>query len=1266
MKSSTIYWLFYQKSECFIFQLIGIAFQRIFDIKQIFGDNIVKLKMPIVCHYMINFCNFRPSTCKTTLMKNFKPLMICIIMMLPFLVLGKTTGIDSKSELPPPVASITNNTGTTILTCTTGAISVTATGGISYSWSGGSSTGTDVNSFTSPGTYTVTVTGSDASTATASIVITQNITPPAVGITNNMGATNLTCSLTAISVTASPAGAAYAWSGGATPATATNSFTTFGNYAVTVTAANGCTATSSITITHNTFPPAVAITNNTGTTELTCSTTSISATATPAGSASYTWSGGASPATANNSFTTPGTYTVTVTGTNGCTATSSITISTPTIIVSSNSPVCVGTTLAISLTASSGGTSYAWSGPNFYTTLTQNPNIPSVSISSSGDYIVTVTYNGGCTLSAQTTVVVNPLPIAGITNNTGATLLTCSTTSISANAIPAGATSYLWSNGTTPATENNSFTTSGTYTVTVTGTSGCTSTSSIIITQDITPPAVEITNNTGTTILTCNTTSISVTANGGGIYAWSGGATPATDVNSFTTAGNYTVTVTAANGCTSTSSIIITHDTYSPTTAITNNTGTTELTCSTTSISATATPAGAASYAWSGGTTPATENNSFTTSGTYTVTVTGTNGCTSTSSIIITQNITSPTVGITNSTGTTLLTCSTASISVTSTPAGAASYAWSGGSTPATASNSFTTPDTYTVTVSGTNGCTSTSSIIITQDITPPMAAITNNTGTTELTCYTTSISVTATPTGAFSYIWNGGASPNTVTNSFTAPGNYTITVTGYNGCTSISNFTITQNITPPTAGITNNSGTTTLSCPSNTSISVTATPAGAESYVWDGGNNQDHDMNGLSSPGSYIVTVTATNGCTSTSSIVITQNGSIPTVTASSNSPVHLGEDINLTASPDGAANYAWSGPSGFSSMIQSPVIMSSSIPASLGFYTVTVTFAGGCTVTASTYVELETIYTTTNTGTTELNCSNTSISATVIDTVTSGTYLWNGGTSPNTATNTFTVPGTYTVTVSSTNGSTQTTSVTITQNITPPTVGITNNMGATQLTCALTTIGVTATPAGAVSYAWSGGATTGTAANSFNTQGTYTVTVTTPNGCTATSTILITQNTTPPAVAIINNSVTTQLSITITTINVTATGGGTYLWSGGTTPATASNSFTAPGTYIVTVTAANGCTSTSSITITTTGISDYAIDGLSVYYFNNRINVINKDNILVKEMIIYDMLGREVARYAIKNTNQISIDVNVSPANYIVKVVLDDRFGIYKLHVD
>ena len=57
--------------------------------------------------------------------------------------------------------------------------------------------------------------------------------------------------------------------------------------------------------------------------------------------------------------------------------------------------------------------------------------------------------------------------------------------------------------------------------------------------------------------------------------------------------------------------------------------------------------------------------------------------------------------------------------------------------------------------------------------------------------------------------VWSGGATPATAANSFNAPGTYTVTVTGTNGCTSTTSITITQNTTAPTAGITNNSGTT-------------------------------------------------------------------------------------------------------------------------------------------------------------------------------------------------------------------------------------------------------------------------------------------------------------------------------------------------------------------------------------------------------------------------------------------------------------------------
>ncbi len=1090
-----------------------------------------------------------------------------------------TSSITLTQNITPPVVAITNNTGTTILTCATTAISVTATpaGATSYAWSGGSTPATANNSLTAAGTYTVTVTAANGCTATSSITLTQNITPPVVAITNNTGTTILTCATTAISVTATPAGAtSYAWSGGSTPATANNSLTAAGTYTVTVTAANGCTATSSITLTQNITLPLAAITNNSGgVTQLTCALTSISVTATPAGAASYSWSGGSTPGTANNSITAAGTYTVTVTGANGCTATSSITltqnITPPLAAITNNSGGATQLTCAltsISVTATpAGAASYSWSGGS-------TPGTANNSITAAGTYTVTVTGANGCTDTESITISQDALVItASITNNSGgATQLTCALTAINVTAIPAGGSTYVWSSGATPATDVNSFATPGTYTVTVTMANGCTGTSSITLTQDITPPTTGITNNTGTAILTCTTTSISVTATPAGAtsYAWSGGATPGTANNSFTTSGTYTVTVTAANGCTATSSITLSQDITPPTTAITNNTGTVAFTCTTTSISVTATPAGAASYSWSNGSSSA--NTSFTTPGTYTVTVTAANGCNATSSITLSQDITPPTIGITNNTGTTALTCTTTSISVTATPAGAASYAWSNGAT--TANNSFTTPGTYTVTVTAANGCTATSSITLSQSVAPPNVSITNITGTTSLTCTTTSISVTTTPAGAASYAWSGGATPTTANNSFTTPGTYSVTVTMANGCTGTSNITLSQNITPPSPTITNNTGSSILTC-TNTTISVTATPAGATSYAWSGGATPGTANNSFTTPGTYIVTVTTANGCTATTNIVLTQNTTPPTVAITNNTGSNIitctTTSISVTATPAGATSYAWSGgatPSTANNSFTTP-----------GAYIVTVTAANGCTATSNITVTQNIasppVSISNNTGTTVLTCLTTAISATA---GTGNSYAWSGGSTPATAINGFTTPGTYSVTVTAANGCTASTSIVISQSITAPTVSITNNTGATILTCTTPTINVTATGGG--TYNWGGGVTT--AANSFTAAGSYTVTVTTTNGCTATSNITITQNITAPSINITNNTGTNELTCATTSINVAATGGGTYVWNGGATPTTAGNSFSTPNTYTVTVTGTNGCTATSNIVIT------------------------------------------------------------------------------------
>ncbi len=109
--------------------------------------------------------------------------------------------------------------------------------------------------------------------------------------------------------------------------------------------------------------------------------------------------------------------------------------------------------------------------------------------------------------------------------------------------------------------------------------------------------------------------------------------------------------------------------------------------------------------------------------GTYTVTVTAANGCFDTASIVITQDV-DVTPGITNNTGVTELTCSVPQISLTAT--GGDSYSWSDGINVVSnvADLIVTDPGTYTVTVTGANGCFDTAAIEITQDIAPPAAPI--------------------------------------------------------------------------------------------------------------------------------------------------------------------------------------------------------------------------------------------------------------------------------------------------------------------------------------------------------------------------------------------------------------------------------------------------------------------------------------------------------------------------------------------------------------
>jgi len=1120
---------------------------------------------------------------------------------------GDTSDIVNTTVVvnPMPTAAITNNSGTTLLTCANPAINVTATGGETYSWSGGTSTNTAVNSFTAPGIYTVTVTNGGVCMSIASIPITQNIVPPLASITNNSGGTEINCVRSSISVTATPTGAvSYVWSDGDT--TSTNNFTTPGTYMVTVTTSNGCTKSANISITQNIIHPIVGITNNSGgATELNCIHSSINVSATPTG-ASYQWSGGATTNTAANAFTAPGTYTVTVTPANGCTATLSIDITqsltSPVASITNNSGTTTLTCMApnISVTAS-GGDTYAWSGGNTPASSVNN-------FTSSDTYTVTVTGTNGCTSTSDIIIARDlSLPIANITNNTGTLELTCATPSI--NVVANGGETFFWNGGTTPSTNVNSFTTPGIYTVTVTGTEACTSTSSITITQNLTPPTI-----TCPATLVIYNNPISAGANTPASFTTLGGNTNATSISYSDGTPSWvgciettirTYTATASNGCTNTcvQNLSRTLDNIAPTfSAIPSMAfymcSAVVPAASSTSVTATDNCSGAVTISVADLVLAGACANSYSIIRTYTATDLSGNSATASQTIIVNDNIapviTGTPIPASYSCASDVPAASVASITATDNCSDAVTVTLNEVISTGTCANKYTITRTWTATDVCGNASTASQTITVNDNIPPTITACPSNQTFCSLSTgiYTIpTISATDNCTGTLTYSFAITGSTNRTGIGSDASGTFNIgtstitwSVTDACGNTSNCNTLVTINETP-TLALTSTTCSTDLSSYNAAFTSTSGAITASAGTI--AGNTISNIQAGTA------ITITAdNNGCITTINVPA-PNCACPPIDlpANSNNPVICEGNPTpaLTVNPPTAGyQINWytnlSGGTAISTNTNT-YTPTDILPATYTYYAELEETISGCkgsrtpvvlTINARPIVTI-----TNNTNSTELTCALTAINVTATPSDASG-YTWAGGDTPTTDINRLTTPDTYTVTVTGTNGCTATSSITITQNIAVPTAGITNNSGGTtELTCNTTNIEVIAS--GGDSYLWDGGATTNLNTNSFSSPATYAVTVTGANGCSATSSITITQDIALPSAGITNNSGgTTELTCNTASIEVIASGGDSYLWDGGATTNLNTNSFTSPATYTVTVTGANGCSATSSITIT------------------------------------------------------------------------------------
>jgi gliding motility-associated-like protein len=990
-----------------------------------------------------------------------------------------------------------------------------------------------------------------------------------------------------VSVTSGGGPFYYNWSS-ITDTTATANNLAAGIYSVTVTNSGGCSIIDTVKITQPspitigvTTAPSCAASNGTATAVVSGGTGPFTYNWTPSGGTNGTATGLA-----------PGNYTVSVTDKNGCPQTQTATISSssgtaPTVTMTfgaASCGSCNGTATATPTPA--GSYSYIWS--NGDTTKTVN-NI------CSGTYTVTVTPNSGSSTSVFYTE----------NFSTGGSGWTLNTKGPTKN----GKHQNLWK------IDNQSplCTSGGNYLHVGCSSSDFSFTCNPGATYD---PGNPVTDNSRTdkyayspVISTVGKTNMVLTF----IYQCNGGGSPVTDYGKLalyngttwtdlptaysgvTSCTKATVNIPAAYngltnfqygfrwvnsdsgngvdppfaidsisikatsstpGCPTVQNVTVTSaGSFSLTGAPTN------ASCGSNNGSATAnpSPAGAYTYKWSDGQT--TQTATGLAAGSYTVIVSA--GACSDTAIVTVANSGGPSVTSTitdpkcnGNTGT----------AVANVTGGVSPYTynWSpSGGTNATANG--LAAGSYTCTITDKNGCISLDTITVKQ----PAAITANTSGTTPANCGSSNgtASVTASGgTGALTYSWAPSGGTNATANNLVA-GSYTCTVTDANGCSKTTIASVSN-----TGGPTSTIASTSPKCNGGTGSAIASitTGTGPFSYTWTPAcTHFDSSATNLSA-GTYTCTVTDKNGCITNDTVTINQPIAITGTTNITNASCGASNgSVILTASGGtGAFTYSWNSGQTTSSV--------NNLPA--GSYTCTVTDANGCPKQITALINNIGAPTITTSQNNEQCFGDNNGSATVNASggTSPYTYSWSpsGGTN---ATATNLGAGTYTCVITDSKGCITDDTVKINQ----PTA-LTSTVTPVAASCGKPGTATVAPNGGTGPYTYSWSPTGGTGATASGlAAGNYTCTVTDANGCKQLLNTAITGNA-GPIVSISSDTIINSGA----SVNIFATGGGTYLWSPSTglgcnTCSTTTADPTKNTTYCVLVTDSTGCADSTCMTI-------------------------------------------------------------------------------------
>ena len=818
--------------------------------------------------------------------------------------------VTVNQDITPPPANINPPTQ---LTCDEVSVilSTDVSGNVTLVWQDGSGTpigtGNSVEVMTT-GTYTLVITADgNGCTAETSIQVTENIAEP-TAVTGNNGVLNCGASTASLSGSGSGIGPTitYEWyneSGVLVGTTLDINVSEVGTYTLVVTdTSNGCSSEATSVVTPDTDLPAIDVVPPTDITCLTNLATLIGSSSTIA-NLDYGWYQGSTLISNNTTadVTAPGIYTFVVTNTdNGCTSEATIEVienmEEPISLPEVNGLItCVDELIFLIGDASEpiGSILYEWLDPSG-TLISTDAN---VEVNVAGSYTLVVTnMENGCS-SEMTTIVDEdmeaPTP-AAIPNG----IISCNENLViidGSGSIGMGTISYEWLSGSTMISTDSEIEVSavGTYTLIITdGTNGCTAAIDAIVDENLEEPSPQI-DPVG--LLDCINETVTLNASGssgnGNIsLEWlDGSGIPIGTGNTLDVdqVGTYTVVVTNdENGCTAEMSITVNQNNELPQPAAVAD-GVLTCTNDMVSLSGAAGGIGTLIYEWEGpGGSLGTDNPiSVATPGTYTLVVTNQdNGCFETTTVIVDENMDTPTA---NAGPDGNLTCDVVSVTLNGNGSSTGTnitYEWQnpGGvivSTDLTAD--VTEVGTYTLIVTNQiNGCTEIASVAVSPDVNLPIAEA----GLPQmLDCNIDMVTLSGagSSTGTnFEYEWLSATAVLLGTDldlDVAAAGTYTLVVTNTdNGCTSTASVQVNLDLSTPPA----DAGTPQLlTCDVNM---VTLNGAGSDgvAYEWIDPNGTvigTETTVDVELPGTYQILVTGANGCTALAAVEVAVDADLP-----------------------------------------------------------------------------------------------------------------------------------------------------------------------------------------------------------------------------------------------------------------------------------------------------------------------------------------------------------------------------------------------------